>query len=166
MCSVSEVLSNSVQTRSLYQSQVPDGYESCTKEWKLQLFHLITSSDFLNINLKSKIILWKVAFTHFTHQNNQTKFWWKCKSKLVVCYLTTLSRPYSFDNRMKVTGETKVLKENLPHFHFVNHKSHTAWQGINPGCHTKKLMTNHLRYVAAWWKSRGFSKLVEKYPPL
>jgi hypothetical protein len=33
----------------------------------------------------------------------------------------------------KIGGGTEVLKENQPQCHFVHHKSHTTWPGLEPG---------------------------------
>jgi hypothetical protein len=32
----------------------------------------------------------------------------------------------------RLAGETEVFGENLPHIHFINHKSHSTWPGFEP----------------------------------
>jgi hypothetical protein len=33
----------------------------------------------------------------------------------------------------ELAGETDVLAENLPQCHFVRHKCHMTWPGLEPG---------------------------------
>jgi hypothetical protein len=34
---------------------------------------------------------------------------------------------------MRIGRETEMLGENLPQCHFVHHKSHMSWPGLEPG---------------------------------
>jgi hypothetical protein len=33
----------------------------------------------------------------------------------------------------ELAGETEVLGENLPQYHFVHHGTHMTWPGLEPG---------------------------------
>jgi hypothetical protein len=33
----------------------------------------------------------------------------------------------------ELAAETEVLGKNLPQYHFVHHKSHMTWPGLEPG---------------------------------
>jgi hypothetical protein len=45
--------------------------------------------------------------------------------------------------------ETEVLGANLLQCHFINHKSHMAWPGLEPGSGGGKLETNRLSHAMA-----------------
>jgi hypothetical protein len=34
---------------------------------------------------------------------------------------------------MRIGRDTEILGENLPQCHFVDHKSHMTWPGLEPG---------------------------------
>jgi hypothetical protein len=50
----------------------------------------------------------------------------------------------------ELAWETEVLGENLPQWHFVPHKSHMTWTGLEPGSRGGKPATNRPSYGTAW----------------
>jgi hypothetical protein len=49
----------------------------------------------------------------------------------------------------ELAGETEILGKNLLHCHFVHHKSHMTWPGLEPGRRGGKPATNPLSYGTA-----------------
>jgi hypothetical protein len=49
----------------------------------------------------------------------------------------------------ELAGQTEVLWENLPQLHFVHHKWHMTWPGLEPGPPAEKPVTNRLSYGTA-----------------
>jgi hypothetical protein len=49
----------------------------------------------------------------------------------------------------ELAGKTEVLGKNLPHCHFVHHKTHMTWPGFEPGPPGGKPATNRLSYGMA-----------------
>jgi hypothetical protein len=49
----------------------------------------------------------------------------------------------------ELTGETEVLRENLPQCHFVHHESHMTYPRSNPGRRSGKPATYRLSYGTA-----------------
>jgi hypothetical protein len=54
----------------------------------------------------------------------------------------------------RLAGETEILGENVPLYHFVHHKSHMTRLGWNPGRRGEKPATNPLSYGTALWQCR------------
>jgi hypothetical protein len=49
----------------------------------------------------------------------------------------------------ELAGETEVLGENVYQWHFVDHKSHMTWPGLEPSRRVGKPATNRLSYGKA-----------------
>jgi hypothetical protein len=53
----------------------------------------------------------------------------------------------------ELAEETEILVRNLSHCHFVHHKSHMNWHGIEPGCCGGKPAADLLSYnKATFWR--------------
>jgi hypothetical protein len=65
----------------------------------------------------------------------------------------------------RLVGETEALGENLHQSHFVHHKSHMTWPGLESGPPRWEAATNRLSYGAAllganYWLLQMFPKLI------
>jgi hypothetical protein len=43
-----------------------------------------------------------------------------------------------------INGRLKYLEKNVFHGHFVRHRFHKEWSGLNLGLHGERLITNHM----------------------
>jgi hypothetical protein len=96
-------------------------------------------------------------------------------SLLFVCYIPMLSVSRLYTSiiewlmnmeqlvEWELTGETEVLGEILPQFHFVHHKSHMSWpeiervQSYGVLCYDKAVSSVVLRYVMFYsWSTFHF----------
>jgi hypothetical protein len=58
---------------------------------------------------------------------------WYCGHCLAYCTSPRWQMIVEQSVECELAGETEVLGENLPEFHFVHHKSHMTWTGLELG---------------------------------
>jgi hypothetical protein len=58
----------------------------------------------------------------------------------------------------ELTEETQILRGNLPQCHFVHHKSHISWPGIEPG--PQRWKTDNEWYCIKCWSRVKFGKII------
>jgi hypothetical protein len=55
----------------------------------------------------------------------------------------------------ELAGKTKVIRENLPQWHFVDHKSQITWPGTEQRLPQWKAMAHDCHCVSDYWTGFG-----------
>jgi hypothetical protein len=86
----------------------------CTVGW-LSWLHRTCDSFPHHAHIRCLFFEFTWYVSHYLAQCTSPEWWW----------MMSMEQPLEW-----LTGETEVLTEYLPHFHFVHHKSHMLWPGL------------------------------------